>query len=461
MHVHRTEAGPPGGAPPPRDEAPEGFDLLLALHGNEARTATAEGQETDPEDRGDRGVRAHGDPSVTPGHRERAERAEREDDEAATRPVEPPVDAAPRPVEDPAAEPAAPPAVTGEEAAVAPEVRPAVVDPAAAVRAAVAQLAGADVAAAPAPVATAATDAAIAPPAVAAAGDVAAAAAIAGDPAAEGVPADADASSPALPVATSDGAESLAPADAAEEGTRKPTATAPPTEPGSAAGAKTDEAVAAVTRPAPERSPNAEGARAAEVHAAKAAGQKPGPAADKAAAAAAESLPPAAPAPTEHVAAPLRADAAGRALRLAETTLQLRELVEVAAARGVARARLQLHPAELGGIEVRLRVTAEGLTAAIAAERPEAAQALQQASAELRRALEQRGLTVLSVEVTLTGVAGGGQTGGSALNAGGERSTSGTGTDSNGGQEAAADAMEADPTAPRGVPAGALVDVLA
>ncbi|MDQ5808731.1 MAG: hypothetical protein M3320_08660 [Actinomycetota bacterium] len=79
---------------------------------------------------------------------------------------------------------------------------------------------------------------------------------------------------------------------------------------------------------------------------------------------------------------------------------------------------------------------------------------------ELRRALEQRGLTVLSVDVALAGATGD-QSAGAHAQAGGDRSTGGSSNDRTGGQEAAADAMEADPTAPRSVPAGALVDVLA
>jgi flagellar hook-length control protein FliK len=173
--------------------------------------------------------------------------------------------------------------------------------------------------------------------------------------------------------------------------------------------------------------------------------------------AAGEAVPPAAHSAAAHV----RAERGATALRLADTAVQLQELADVAVSRGAAHARLALHPAELGGIEVRLRVTAEGLTASIAAERPEAVQALQQAGAELRRALEQRGVTVLSVDVSLAGAAGGHEAGQHA-HAGADRSSSGGGrTEPNGGQEAAADAMEAEPTEPRSVPAGALVDVLA
>ena len=109
---------------------------------------------------------------------------------------------------------------------------------------------------------------------------------------------------------------------------------------------------------------------------------------------------------------------------------------------------------------MKLRVTADGLTASIAAERPEAVQALQQAGAELRRNLEQRGLTVLAIDVALAGPSGGHASGDSSTWA--DRSADGRTSDPTGGTDSPADAMEAaDATTPRGVPAGALVDVLA
>src|SRR3712207_8962035 len=54
----------------------------------------------------------------------------------------------------------------------------------------------------------------------------------------------------------------------------------------------------------------------------------------------------------------------------------------------------------------RLRSTAQGLTAAIAADRPEALAALQQAGDDLRRSLEDRGVNVISIEVSLSTTSG-------------------------------------------------------
>ncbi|MFP5371621.1 MAG: flagellar hook-length control protein FliK, partial [Actinomycetes bacterium] len=77
--------------------------------------------------------------------------------------------------------------------------------------------------------------------------------------------------------------------------------------------------------------------------------------------------------------------------------------LRVAASAGVQRARLQLRPAELGGIEVSLRATAAGLEARVIAESPEALRVLQEAAGELRRSLEGSGMTLLSLEVAIAG----------------------------------------------------------
>ena len=71
--------------------------------------------------------------------------------------------------------------------------------------------------------------------------------------------------------------------------------------------------------------------------------------------------------------------------------------------RGQVQAQLSLHPAELGGVEVRLRQTAHGLMATVTADRPEAAQVLQQAGTELRRALEAQGVQVAGLDIGLAG----------------------------------------------------------
>ena len=71
--------------------------------------------------------------------------------------------------------------------------------------------------------------------------------------------------------------------------------------------------------------------------------------------------------------------------------------------RGQVQAQLTLHPAELGGVEVRLRQTAHGLMATVTADRAEAAHVLQQAGTELRRALEAQGVQVAGLDIGMAG----------------------------------------------------------
>jgi flagellar hook-length control protein FliK len=80
-----------------------------------------------------------------------------------------------------------------------------------------------------------------------------------------------------------------------------------------------------------------------------------------------------------------------------------RALLHIANHRGQAHARLTLHPAELGGVEVRLRATTHGLLASITAETPESAQVLQQAGADLKRALEAQGVTLAGLDFGVAG----------------------------------------------------------
>jgi flagellar hook-length control protein FliK len=75
-------------------------------------------------------------------------------------------------------------------------------------------------------------------------------------------------------------------------------------------------------------------------------------------------------------------------------------MIHIAAERGVTHARLNLKPVELGGIEVRLRTTPEGVAAQLVADSPEAAKLLQSAAADLRRDLEARDVNLLSLDVS-------------------------------------------------------------
>jgi flagellar hook-length control protein FliK len=136
----------------------------------------------------------------------------------------------------------------------------------------------------------------------------------------------------------------------------------------------------------------------------------------------------------------------------------VRLTLSAAAQRGVTRARIALRPEELGGVEVHLRHTAEGLSARIVAEAPEAARLLGQAAGELRRTLEAQGLNLVRIDV---GTAGGDAAGTGAGATGseqrdGRRTAGGQNGDPSG---ADTDLPIADTTIE--LPNGALVDVLA
>ena len=137
---------------------------------------------------------------------------------------------------------------------------------------------------------------------------------------------------------------------------------------------------------------------------------------------------------------------------------RLNDLVQLASANGVARAHLELHPADLGMIDVRLRQTTQGLVASIAVHRPEALQAVTQAGADLRQSLEDRGLVLAQLDVSLA--AGGDQ-------AGAYREPRGQGTAPAAGRAGAGRGADddddlltpLDSTSATTLPAGALVDV--
>jgi flagellar hook-length control protein FliK len=121
-----------------------------------------------------------------------------------------------------------------------------------------------------------------------------------------------------------------------------------------------------------------------------------------------EAAPVAAPATT----APVTAQAAPaqvttpsveRAVPLSRAVASTGLLIQLAAERGVTHARLNLKPVELGGIEVRLQTSPQGVHAQLVADSPEAARMLSSASEDLRRSLEDRDVTLLSLDVSTSG----------------------------------------------------------
>jgi flagellar hook-length control protein FliK len=166
-------------------------------------------------------------------------------------------------------------------------------------------------------------------------------------------------------------------------------------------------------------------------------------------------------------AAPVRAEHVQGGLQLAQTVERLREMVQIATRNGAAHARLQLHPVELGAVEVRLKASTDGVTAKIIADRPEAVEALQQAGADLRRSLEDRGVTVLDVEISLSASAGDDPGAHNAAHAGSQNGLTSETTTNRRGRDAASeptsetDELSESTRAPRADSGAVLVDVLA
>ncbi len=73
--------------------------------------------------------------------------------------------------------------------------------------------------------------------------------------------------------------------------------------------------------------------------------------------------------------------------------------IEVATRQGIARARIDLQPEELGHISIRLTQTSEGLRARVSADTPAGAQALAQGRSELRQSLNSMGLSLLRLDI--------------------------------------------------------------
>ena len=131
------------------------------------------------------------------------------------------------------------------------------------------------------------------------------------------------------------------------------------------------------------------------------------------AAATAEPAPAAAPAaqaPAAEPVAPAPVPTQAQGLAAPERTVPLHRapaavgtLLHVAVERGISRAKMALRPVELGGIEIRLQATAGGIAAQVVADSPEAARLLAQAGDDLRRALEARDVTLISLEVSTSG----------------------------------------------------------
>ncbi len=73
--------------------------------------------------------------------------------------------------------------------------------------------------------------------------------------------------------------------------------------------------------------------------------------------------------------------------------------VAMAARQGIAQARIELQPEELGQISIRLSQTSAGLSARVSADTAAGAQALAQGGSELRQSLSSLGVSLLRLDI--------------------------------------------------------------
>jgi flagellar hook-length control protein FliK len=136
----------------------------------------------------------------------------------------------------------------------------------------------------------------------------------------------------------------------------------------------------------------------------------------------------------------------------------IRATVALAARQGVAQARIELQPQELGQISIRLSQTSAGLSARVSADTAAGAQALTQGGSELRQSLSSLGVSLLRLDI--------GSSGQSDARGQGERSSgrpgaTGTSTPTTTTEEGDTLAEADGGSTPRGVARGEIVDVLA
>jgi flagellar hook-length control protein FliK len=132
--------------------------------------------------------------------------------------------------------------------------------------------------------------------------------------------------------------------------------------------------------------------------------------------------------------------------------------IALATRQGIAKARIELQPEELGHISIRLSQTSEGLRARVTADTPAGAQALSQGRSELRQSLSSLGLSLLQLDIGSSGQPQTGEKDGRfAANAEGSSAVGATAT----AEESETLAESRDDTRPAGTPLGEIVDVLA
>jgi flagellar hook-length control protein FliK len=132
--------------------------------------------------------------------------------------------------------------------------------------------------------------------------------------------------------------------------------------------------------------------------------------------------------------------------------------VAMAARQGIAQARIELQPEELGQISVRLSQTSAGLSARVSADTAAGAQALNQSGSELRQSLSSLGVSLLRLDI---GAFGQSQAREQGERFGGQASGSNASTPTTAAEDSEGLGGTGGETRPPGVALGEIVDVLA
>jgi flagellar hook-length control protein FliK len=86
-------------------------------------------------------------------------------------------------------------------------------------------------------------------------------------------------------------------------------------------------------------------------------------------------------------------------VQLSDAAESVRTTIAMSVRAGVSQARINLAPASLGAIQIRLQRTPDGVIARVTADHPEAARALAQNSDDLRRSFRDSGTTLLRLDI--------------------------------------------------------------
>ncbi len=132
--------------------------------------------------------------------------------------------------------------------------------------------------------------------------------------------------------------------------------------------------------------------------------------------------------------------------------------VAMAARQGIAQARIELQPQELGQISIRLSQTSAGLSARVSADTAAGAQALTQGGSELRQSLSSLGVSLLRLDIGSSGQSQAREQG-ERFNGRSEGSSASTATTTVEDSETVS--QQESGTRPAGAVRGKIVDVLA